>query len=227
VSGLIWLILKLGTSPLVTTQTQQITRKGRILNIKILAWHQMLMRGTKEQKMYCHPFTLIRIHVTDDVGNSVWKPMWLIVIGDQRKEISSIVAYQSFRQRFDIEHMLRFSKQRLLMTQFQTPDVKHEENWIRLVMLAYAQLWAAKNLASNLPRPWERYLKPHNDKIVTPSVVQRDFQTIISVIGKPGHSPKPRGNSTGRVTGHTQSKRSNHPVVKKQSKSTPNKQKAA
>jgi DDE superfamily endonuclease len=46
-------------------------------------------------------------------------------------------------------------------------------------------------------------------------------------IGKPGHSPKPRGNSTGRVTGHTQAKRSNHPVVKKQSKSTPNKQKSA
>ncbi len=187
----------------------------------------MLMRGTKEQKMYRHPFTLIRVNVTDDTGNSVWKPMWLIVIGDRRQEISPLVAYQTFRQRFDIEHMFRFSKQRLLMTQFQTPDVKHEENWIRLVMLAYVQLWAAKDLASHLPRPWERYLKPHNDKIVTPSVVQRDFQTIISETGKPGHSPKPRGNSVGRVAGHSQPKRSKHPVLKKQSKSTPNKQKAA
>jgi hypothetical protein len=210
-----------------TAQTQQTTHKGRILNITILAWHQMLMRGTKEQKMYRHPFTLMRIHVTDDTGNSVWKPMWLIVIGDQREEISPTVAYQSFRQRFDIEHMLRFSKQRLLMTQFQTPDIEHEENWIRSVLLAYAQLWAAKDLASHLPRPWERYLEQNNDKIVTPSVVQRDFQRIISEIGKPGHSPKPRGNSIGRVTGHTQPKRSKHPVVKKKSKSTPNKQKAA
>ncbi|MBG1260876.1 NF041680 family putative transposase [Nostoc commune] len=211
-----------------TTQTQQTTRKGRLLNITILAWHQMLMRGTKEQKMYRHPFTLIRVDVTDDTGNSVWKPMWLIVIGDRCQEISPLVAYQSFRQRFDIEHMFRFSKQRLLMTEFQTPDVKHEENWIRLVMLAYVQLWAAKDLATHLPRPWERYLKPHNDnKIVTPSVVQRDFQTIISETGKPGHSPKPRGNSLGRVAGHSQPKRSKHPVVKKQSKSTPDKQKAA
>jgi hypothetical protein len=136
-------------------------------------------------------------------------------------------AYQSFRQRFDIEHMFRFGKQRLLMTQFQTPDVEHEENWIRLVMLAYAQLWAAKDLASYLPRPWERYLEQKNDKIVTPSVVQRDFQTIISEIGKPGHSPKPRGNSKGRVAADSQPKRSKHPVVKKQSKSTPDKQKAA
>jgi hypothetical protein len=39
-----------------TTLTQQRTRKGRLLNITILAWHQMLMRGTKQQKMYRHPF---------------------------------------------------------------------------------------------------------------------------------------------------------------------------
>ena len=38
--------------------------------------------------------------------------------------------------------MLRFGKQRLLMTQFQTPDVEHEENWIQFVLLAYVQLWA-------------------------------------------------------------------------------------
>jgi len=210
-----------------TTQIQQTTRKGRLLNVTIQAWHEMLMRGTKEQKMYRHPFTLIRIHVTDDTGNSVWKPMWLIVIGQRREEISPSVAYQSFRQRFDIEHMFRFGKQRLLMTEFQTPDVEHEENWIRLVMLSYVQLWAAKELAEHLPRPWERYLEPHNDKIVTPSVVQRDFQRIISEIGTPARSPKTRGNSIGRVQGQTQTQRTKHPVVKKQSKSTPDKQKAA
>jgi hypothetical protein len=123
--------------------------------------------------------------------------------------------------------MLRFSKQRLLMTEFQTPDVEHEENWIRLVMQASAQLWAAKDLATHLPRPWERYLKPHNDKILTPSVVQRDFQRIISEIGTPAHSPKTRGNSIVRVQGQTQTQRTKHPVIKKQSKSTPDKQKAA
>jgi hypothetical protein len=177
--------------------------------------------------MYRHPFTLIRVHVTDDAGNSVWKPMWLIVIGEQRGEISPTVAYQSYKQRFDIEHMLRFSKQRLLMTEFQTPDIKHEENWIQLVILAYVQLWAARKLATHLPRPWERYLEQNNDKIVTPSVVQRDFPRIISEIGTPARSPKTRGNSIGRVQGQVQTQRTKHPVVKKQSKSTLNKQKAA
>ncbi|HCF27686.1 MAG TPA: hypothetical protein DEV81_10930, partial [Cyanobacteria bacterium UBA11049] len=184
---------------------------------------QMLMRGTKHQKMYRHPFSLLRIHVTDDTNQSLWKPMWLMVMGDQRGEISPIVAYNSYRQRYDIEHLLRFSKQRLLMTQFQTPDVKHEENWIRLVMLAYVQLWAAKDLASHLPRPWERYLKPQSDTMMTPSTVQRDFPRIISEIGTPARSPKTRGNSIGRVQGQAQRRRTKHPVVKKQSKSTPNK----
>ena len=153
--------------------------------------------------------------------------MWLIVMGDKREQISPTVAYSSYRQRFDIEHMLRFGKQRLLMTQFQTPDVKHEENWIQFVLLAYAQLWATRELARHLPKPWERYLKQSNDKIVTPSVVQRDFQRIISEIGTPARPPKPRGNSIGRLTGQVQRRRTKQPVVKKQSKATPIKKKAA
>ncbi len=155
----------------------QTTCKGRVLNVTIQAWYQMLMRGSKHQKMYNHPFTLLRINVTDDTNQSLWKPMWLIVMGNQREEISPTVANPCYRQRFDIEHMLRFGKQRLLMTEFQTPSVEHEENWIRLVMLAYVQLWAARELASHLPRPWERYLEQKNYKIVTPSLVQRDFRS--------------------------------------------------
>jgi hypothetical protein len=206
-------------TPDETITTQHITRKGRQLTVMVQAWHNMLMRGTKHEKMYRHPFTLMRINVTDDTNIQVWKPMWLIVIGKQRQRLSPVEVYSCYRQRFDIEHMLRFGKQHLLMTKFQTPEVEHEENWIRLVMLAYVQLWAAKDLASYLPRPWERYLKPNSDTIMTPSTVQRDFQRIISQIGKPGHSPKPRGNSTGRVKGQTQPKRTKHPVLKKGKKS--------
>ncbi len=179
----------------------------------------MLMRGTQEEQMYKCPFTLVRVNVTDDTGCAVWKPMWLIVIGEQRERISLTEVYHCYRQRFDIEHMFRFKKQRLLMTNYQTPEVKHEENWIRLVMLAYVQLWAAKDLSNHLPRPWERPHEQNNAKIISPSTVQRDFQRIISEIGKPGNSPEPRGNATGRVRGQTQTKRVKHPVIKKGQKS--------
>jgi len=154
--------------------------------------------------------------------------MWLIISAEKREQISPTVAYQIFRQRFDVEHLHRFSKQHLLMTQYQTPEVKHEENWIHLVMLAYVELWAARKLATYLPRPWERYLEtPTETRIISPSAVQRDFQRIISEIGKTGNSSKPRGIAPGRVTGQTQPKRTKHPVVKSKSKSKPDKLKAA
>ncbi len=173
-------------TPDETTTTQHLTRKGRQLTVMIQAWHNMLMRGTQQEKMYRHPFTLMRISVIDDTNTPLWKPMWLIVIGSQKHQLGCELVYSSYRQRFDIEHMLRFSKQRLLMTQFQTPETEHEENWIRLVLLAYVQLWAAKELARHLPKPWERYLNSSSDTIITPSTVQRDFPRIIQEIGKPG-----------------------------------------
>jgi len=154
--------------------------------------------------------------------------MWLIIFGEQREQISLTVAYQSFRQRFDVEHLHRFSKQRLLMTKYQTPEVKHEENWIRLVMLAYVELWAARKLATYLPRPWERYQDtPNHQTLMSPSAVQRDFQRIISEIGKPGNSPKHRGIAPGRSSGKTQTKRTPQPVVESKPKSLPTKQEAA
>ena len=30
-----------------------------------------------------------------------------------------------------MEHLVRFGKQRLLMTSYLTPDVEHEENWFK------------------------------------------------------------------------------------------------
>jgi hypothetical protein len=89
------------------------------------------------------PFTLLRIESFDELGKSSFRPMWLIVIGKRRNEISSVQAYQSYRQRFDLEHTFRFKKQNLLLTAFETPDVVHEQLWVQFVMLAYVQLWAA------------------------------------------------------------------------------------
>ncbi len=68
----------------------------------------MLMRGTKEYPMHRHPFTLLQVQLTDVVtGKLVWQPMWLIVMGQRRQELTPLDSYQAYRQRFDIEHMLR------------------------------------------------------------------------------------------------------------------------
>jgi hypothetical protein len=67
-----------------------------------------------------------------------------------REKVSKITYFN--KSILDIEHLFRFGKQRLLMSEFQTPDLQHEENWIRLVMLSYVQLWPAKEeLCQNSP----------------------------------------------------------------------------
>lgn len=198
-----------------TVQTNFTTRRRRSLQLNISAWHQMLMRGTKEYPMHQHPFTLLQVRVTDEFDQQLWHPMWLIVMGNRRNELTIMDCYQAYRQRFDMEHTLRFSKQRLLMNSFQTPDVEHEENWVQLTQLAYIQLWAARNLVEVLPRPWEKSYHKKTLHSITPSLVQRDFYRIIRTIGTPAVSPKPRGFSSGRLEGDSKEKRKRYPVVKK------------
>jgi hypothetical protein len=141
--------------------------------------------------------------------------MWLIVMGKQRSEISLVQAYQSYRQRFDLEHTFRFQKQNLLLSAFETPDVEHEQQWVYLVMLDYVQLWAAHALAVALPRPWESYLKSDASARISPSKVQQDWNRIASQLGTPAIAPKLRGKSSGRLLGQTQTLRPRLPVVKK------------
>jgi hypothetical protein len=134
------------------------TFRGRLLNVTIQSWSEMLMRGSHDCPMHRQPFSLMQIQVTTTEGIRIWKPMWLITIGQRRDELNISEVYQAYRQRYDIEHLLRFGKQRLLLNASATPEVEHEENWVQLSFLAYVQLWAARKLALTLPRPWERYL---------------------------------------------------------------------
>ena len=194
------------------------TKKGRLLNVTIQSWSEMLMRGSHDCPMHRQPFTLMQIQVTTTVGIRIWKPMWLIIIGQRRHELTTTEGYQAYRQRYDIEHLLRFGKQRLLLNASATPSVEHEENWVNLSFLAYVQLWAARKLALTLPRPWERYLPKKTEGFLSPSQVQRDMNRIIMEIGTPANSPKRRGFSDGRTRGMIQIPRTRHEVIKKAKK---------
>jgi len=85
--------------------------------------------------------SIVRIRWLDAEGKAVFtRPLWLIICGKRRAELSSEQIQQAYSQRSNLEHFNRFGKQRLLMTDFQTPDVQREENWWQIVQLAYTQL---------------------------------------------------------------------------------------
>jgi len=201
------------------TEIAYLTPRGRHYRVVVQAWQNLLMRGTKDYDMHQQFFSLIHCRVFNEKGESVFqRPLWLLVMGKRREELSLTQIWQAYRQRYDLEHFFRFGKQRLLMNAYQTPDVEHEENWWQIVQGAYLQLWMARALAKGLPKPWERYLPHPNSEVASPSATQRDFGRILRQIGTPAQAPKRRGKSPGRAKGQCQKPRLRYPVVKKGSK---------
>ena len=202
--------------------TTFVSRRGKTYRVEMQAWHNMLMRGKRKPKllpMHRYPFTLVRIVLYDQEGAQVFRhPLWLIVIGARRHELSVGDVYDAYRQRYDVEHFFRFGKQKLLLDRFQTPDDGREETWWQLVHIAYAQLWMARHVARSFPRPWERYLPMMQARRMSPSLVQRDFGRVIREIGTPAQPPKRRGKSPGRRKGARSQPRPRHRVVVKSQK---------
>ena len=203
-----------------TATTAFTSRRDKRYEVQIQAWHNMLMRGERKPvklPMHQHPFTLVHIVLIDpETQQPAFKrPLWLIVMGKRRNEVSALQAYQAYGKRFNLEHFFRFGKQKLLLHAFQTPDDEHEEAWWQLVHLAYLQLWMARHLARCLPRPWERSLPAMQQKLISPSLVKRDFGRIIRQIGTPARPPKPRGISAGCPPDRKRKKRQRHTVIVK------------
>ena len=188
-----------------TLALYETSRRGHRYRVEIQAWHNLLMTGKQKPSplpMHRHPFTLLRIVRYDEQGKmACLRPLWLLVIGERRHELTLLQSYTAYRRRFNLEHFFRFGKQKLQLTGFQTPEVKREENWWQLTHIAYAQLWMARHLADCLPRPWERNLPSMRRHLISPSLVQRDFARIIRQLGTPAQPPKHRGISPGRRPG--------------------------
>jgi hypothetical protein len=185
--------------------TQHVSRRGKRYRVEIVSWNNCLMRGGRKPKqlpMQRCPFTLVRIVLYDQAGNQAFRqPLWLIVSGQRRHDLSAFEMYHAYERRYDLEHFFRFGKQHLLLASFQTPETEHEESWWQLAQIAYAQLWLAREAVVALPRPWERNLPSLRTEQISPALVQRDFGRIIRQIGTPAVQPKVRGISQGRRLG--------------------------
>ncbi len=198
-------------------------KKGKLQVVIIECWDAVIMRGTRQSTISDYPFRLLRVRVYKESGELLFnRPLWLIAAGERRHELSMLDIFNSYRQRFDLEHFFRFGKDRLLMDKIQTPDTLHEEAWWQFVMFSYAQLYLARNMAENRLRPWERYapaaVTPIQEK--SPTQTQRDFERIIRGIGTPSQPPKPRKKAPGRQFGDLQIKREHHPIVRKGKKAS-------
>lgn len=205
-------------------QTQWITKKGKQHSVNIKLWQDVLLRGSRDFHSSKHPLNIVQITVTNNKGESVFKkPMWLAIMGDRRHEVSAIDIYNNYKSRYNIEHFFRFGKRNLMMDSYQTPDIEHEELWWQFCMLAYSQLYIAKNLVKAIPEPWERYSKSYKESdkqgLTSPSQTQRGFSALLKQIDTPAKIPSPRGKAPGRIAGSIQETRVNQDIIFKTKKS--------
>ncbi len=138
------------------------------------------------------------------------KALWLWWHGPGEPDLGLL--WRSYCRRFDVEHFVRFLKQKLGWT---TPRVRHPEQadrWTWLVLAAYAQLCLARGVVMDQRLPWEKPLRPHS---LTPNRVLRNFATLLPILGTPARAPKPRGRSPGRPKGSFSGPAARHPAVKK------------
>ncbi len=200
-------------------------RSGQIYTVKIDAWNNILFRGSKKFRAAKHPVTLVRICIVDEHGNTLFKrPMWLAVMGKLRHQLSLLSIYQYYRSRYNLEHFFRFGKTKLLLDKYQTSKPSHDEYWWQLCLLAYIQLYMARSLVLQKPKPWEKYLPAYHQRsdtkarINTASQTQRGFAQLLDDIGTPAKPCVPRGRKSGRKKGECVGKRPEQPIIFKSCK---------
>lgn len=201
-------------------------RSGEIYTVKIDTWKHKVLCGSKKFRSSKHPITLVRIRIVDSSGNALFKKaMWLGVMGKLRDQLSLVSIYQYYRARYNIEHFFRFGKTKLLLDSYQTTEPIHDEHWWQFCLLAYIQLYMAKSLIPQQPKPWEKYLPAYREKrdtqqrsISTPSQTQRGFAQLLEAVGTPAKPCVPRGRHSGRKKGESPGKRPKQSIIFKSSK---------
>lgn len=187
---------------------------GQPLALHLMRWTNLLMRGSRDYPMHRFPFDLLRCQRLDADAQPQGPPLWLLIWGAARPQITPAQGQQAYAQRYRLEHFFGFAKPHLLLTVFQTCRTPHEINAVRLASLAYGQLWLARHLVETLPLPWQRYTPRAKTQQRTPRQVQRGFAQLIQQFGSPAPPPKTRGIPPGRPKGTRLNPRSPCPLVK-------------
>jgi hypothetical protein len=202
------------------TQTYLVKQPHRTLTVTVQAWHDRLLTGKLEGRKQVHCVTVVRVVVLDQAGQRRYpRDLWLAVAGQRRAELTARQVEESYDRRFDQEHSHRFLRQRLLLDACQTPETQHEESWVMLSTLAYAQLFAARHVAQHLPRRWEQPPAESSEPVAArPTLVQRDFGRILAQLGTPARAPQRRGNAPGRAVGQAPGRRPRYPLTRRRLK---------
>jgi DDE family transposase len=121
------------------------------------------------------------------------KPLWLWYAGPTPPDPQLV--WRAYVHRFDVEHTLRFCKERLGWDRARVRTPEQMDRWTWVVLAAYTQLRLARGLIADCRLPWERPRPPDQ---LTPWRVLRGFGNLVGTLGTPANAPQPCGLSPGR-----------------------------
>ena len=138
------------------------------------------------------------------------QPLWLWYAGPAPPDPALL--WRAYVHRFDLEHTLRFCKQRLGWDKARVRTPEQMDTWTQAILAAYAQLRLARRLVADRRLPWERPLPADR---LTPLRVQRGFGDVVRALGTPASAPQPCGCSPGRPRGARSGAAPRHPALKR------------
>jgi hypothetical protein len=202
------------------------TAKGRQLTIKLWRYNDIMIRSKDGNNMKDKPFDLLAARISDaQTGELIFdREMFIAICGEHKSEVSTEAGYQYFRHRYDIEPYIRFSKQRLFLEKYQTPDIEHFDNWLLIHQLSSWLLYCASAETKFQPRKWEAYLPKSKQAANAPrlSITQtrKAAQTLFLTFDPIPFKPTKCKKGKGRKQGQTQTPRVRYKVVKKTTNKT-------
>ena len=137
------------------------------------------------------------------------KPLWLWYAGPEPPDPGLL--WRAYVHRFDVEHTLRFCKERLGWDRARVRTPEQMDRWTWVILAAYTQLRLARGLIADQRLPWERPRPPGQ---LTPWRVLRGFGDLVLLLGTLARAPKPCGRSPGRPKGSCSGPAPRFPALK-------------
>jgi hypothetical protein len=196
---------------------EHVTEDEQYGTVRVRAWaglhpkqHAHPTRGTRKTRPIVRG-TVVLVDVSR-LPARPYQPqaLWLWWAGPGTPDLDGL--WRADVRRFDLEHTLRFLKQRLGWT---TPRLRHPAQADRstwLIVAVYTQLRLARPWVMDRRLPWER---PRDPGTLTPARVRRTLSALLPVMDTPALAPKPCGRSPGRPIGSRSGRATPYPALKK------------
>ena len=124
------------------------------------------------------------------------KPLWPWYAGPEPPDPCAL--FRAYVHRFDVEHTLRFVKERLGWDRARVRTPAQMDRWTWVILAAYTQLRLAPGLIADRCLPLER---PRPPEQLTPWRVVRGCGDRVLLLATPASAPKPCGRSPARPRG--------------------------